>query len=354
MGMALVPLLADRGDEVFITSRKKREGTDSVHYIQGDAHQMEFLMQLLKTRYDAVVDFMVYQTMEFAQRLEMFLSSTDQYVFISSARVYAESREPIREDSPRLLDVCRDGEYLAQEEYALYKAKEEDMIRNAGSQNWTIIRPYITYNVNRLQLGVLEKENWLYRALHERTIVFQQGIADRMTTLTYGRDVAKVMVHLIGNPSALGETVHITSPDSMKWDDVLSVYLNVLEEKTGRRPEVHYLSDPQKLSTVMGNVYQVKYDRMSDRIFDNRKAAALINEEIGYTRPEDGLRACLEGLLDHMEMGRIDWASQGYMDRITGEMAAMEEISGSRERMRYLLYRFAPGIALAMRRIRRR
>ena len=42
------------------------------------------------------------------------------------------------------------------------------------------------------QLGVLEKELWLYRALNGRTIVFSKDIAEKSTTLTYGYDVASV------------------------------------------------------------------------------------------------------------------------------------------------------------------
>ena len=65
----------------------------------------------------------------------------------------------------RLLDVSHDSIYLKTDEYALAKARQEDILRKSGKNNWTIIRPYITYSESRLQLGVLEKEAWLYRAL---------------------------------------------------------------------------------------------------------------------------------------------------------------------------------------------
>ncbi|MEO2263754.1 hypothetical protein [Dorea sp. YH-dor228] len=54
------------------------------------------------------------------------------------------------EESPRLLDVCRDADYLKTEEYALKKAKEEDFLKQKG-KNWTIVRPSITYNSERLR-----------------------------------------------------------------------------------------------------------------------------------------------------------------------------------------------------------
>ena len=86
---------------------------------------------------------------------------------------YANENGRITEKSKRLLDVCTDEEYLKTDEYALTKVRQENILLSSGKKNWTIIRPYITYNVERLQLGVYEKENWLYRALHGRSIVFQ-------------------------------------------------------------------------------------------------------------------------------------------------------------------------------------
>lgn len=174
-------------DEIYVTSRKQMTSRDNLHYIQGNAKDPDFFVSLLNRKYDVIIDFMVYGTDELERRLPELLSHTDQYCFFSSSRVYAESRQPITEESPRLLDVCTDQEYLHTDEYALAKAREEDLLRKSKEKNWTIIRPYITYNDYRLQLGVYEKENWLYRALQGRTIVLPKDIADRKTSLTFIR-----------------------------------------------------------------------------------------------------------------------------------------------------------------------
>ncbi len=349
MGMSLAPILLSRGDNVFVTTRSYREDKDGkgIHYIQGNAHQPAFLKEVLKEPYDAVVDFMIYGTEEFKERIDLLLSSTRQYVFLSSARVYAESNTPIREDSPRLLDACKDKEYLAQEEYALSKAREENLLCGSGRSNWTIIRPYITYNSNRLQLGVFEKEDWLYRALHGRSIVFQKDIAARMTTLTYGYDVAKAMACIIGNEGAYGESYHITCPETIRWDEALETYLDVIEEKTGNRPTVTYIRESERLAQLMGNTCQVKYDRLYDRVFDDGKIRLLTGEDIVYTSPREGLRRCLEELLDSGEMKAVSWAVQGYMDRFAGERTPLKEIPDAKRRVKYLLCRYLPGVMKA-------
>ena len=238
MGKHLVNLLAVDGFEVAVTSRKVRPLTENVQYIEGNAHDLSFLEKVLGETWDVIVDFMVYGTLAFQGRLDILLSSTQQYVFLSSSRVYADSREPIKEHFPRLLDVADDKEFLSSDEYSLAKARQENILLDSCKKDWTIIRPYITYSEDRLQLGVLEKEEWLFRALCGKTIVFSKDISEKLTTLTYGLDVATAMKSLIGNSQALGEIYHITSSRSIVWKDVLEIYLQVLEKHLGRRPNV--------------------------------------------------------------------------------------------------------------------
>ena len=107
------------------------------------------------------------------------------------------------------------------------------MLINSTKKNWTIIRPYITYSEERLQLGVLEKEAWLYRAMHNRPIVSSADINNKVTTLTYGFDVAKGINAIIGQEAAFGEAFHITSSGSITWNNVLEIYTNVLEKHLG-------------------------------------------------------------------------------------------------------------------------
>lgn len=145
----------DKGNDIVITSRKTRVSKGNISYVVGNAHDKSFLDSLLNKKWDVIVDFMVYNTDEFKLRVKDMLDSCNQYVFLSSSRVYANSNSAITEDSSRLLDVTNDSEYLATDEYALTKARQENVLKESGRTNWTIIRPYITFAENRLQLGVL-------------------------------------------------------------------------------------------------------------------------------------------------------------------------------------------------------
>lgn len=275
---------------------------------------------------------------EFARVAPLMLEATDQYVFISSARVYAQTEDLITEDTPRLLDVCTDKEYLKTNEYALAKAREEDLLLKSGQKNFTIVRPTITYNKNRLQLGVLEKENWIYRALHGRSIVFSKDIAEKVTTMTYGDDVAKGIASLVGEEDARGEVFHITSPQSLLWSEVLEIYLMVLEEHLGNRPNVVMTEKSTNLQ-FKERIYQVIYCRYFNRTFDNSKIANFCNPN-EFKQPQVGLGDCLRQFLETPKFDSIDWVLEAVNDRVAGERTPLAEIDTTGNKLYYIAYRY--------------
>lgn len=337
MGRHLAEVLSSAGVDVTVTTRRDHPDAGAVHYVRGDAHDMAFLRPLLAGHFDAIVDFMVYNTGEFRLRYRELLAATPQYVFLSSARVYADRREPITEDAPRLLDVGEDEEYLKTDEYALTKARQEDLLRQSGSTNWTIVRPYITFSEIRLQLGVLEKEQWLWRALHGRTIVFSKDIAGHYTTLTYGLNVAQGIAALIGQPSACGKAFHITGSEAFLWSEILGIYTEVLTETTGRCPNILLLGQAVNLRYPDAQ-YQVRYDRLYDRRFDNSGIGRYTDASL-FLPVREGLKACVREFVRHPRFNAISVRREALYDRMTGEWAKPREMSSFKEWMKYLVFR---------------
>lgn len=340
MGSHLAELLAaDKRNKVYVTTRAERAGKGGIAYIRGNAHDTDFILATLEARhYDAVFDFMVYGTAEFAARLDKVLGRCGQYIYLSSSRVYSGLDETITEATPRLLDTIRDEAYLATDEYALTKARQENLLRSSGHSNWTIVRPYITYSERRLQLGVMEKEEWLQRALAGRTIVFSRDIASHYTTLTYGRDVAMAMSRLAGREEALGQTYHITQPQAMRWDDVLGIYLDAIEKATGKRPKVKMI-DRSPNRDSFGTKWQVEVDRLYDRRFDNSKIAALA-PDIRFTKPEEGLARCIEAMAADRQFLYFNARREALYDRLTGERTRLADIGGTKAKLLYVAKRY--------------
>lgn len=338
MGQHLVQLLVNRGDLVTVTTRESRLSLEKIDFIQGDAKDPNFLDLLLTDEWDAIIDFMVYSTKLFEQQAPKLLTATKQYIFLSSARVYADSEYPIQENTPRLLDCSNDSKFLATDEYSLAKARQENILKKSQYKNWTIIRPYITYSEQRLQLGVFEKEAWLYRAMKGRTIIFSEDIANKLTTLTYGFDVALAMLALIGEPRAYAHAFHITQGKAISWKAILNIYLDVLEAHLGKRPNVLFLSmDKFSLCTHAG--YQIKYDRLFHRSFDNTRISCFI--DINCFMPvQHGLVQSLKEFLNNPKFTPIDWRAEAVKDRYSKEFTPLAEIPNWKSKLKYLLVRF--------------
>lgn len=295
MGAPLSKLLVASGNNVYVTSRSAHKSCERLHYLQGNAKDEIFLKACLsRMHYDAIVDFMSYSTNQFDRRARLLLQSTKQYIFISSARIFAESKVPLTENSPRLLETVQDLEYKKTDEYALAKARQEDILYQSGFSNYTIVRPSVTYNTYRLQLGALEKENWLYRALKGRCIVFSNDIADKYTAMTHGDDVAKAICAVIGKRECLKQSYNIVTDNSLKWQDILTIYLCAIEEFTGKCPK-------------------------------------------------EGLSIALKDFLKDPLFHSINWKYEAWSDNISKEYTPLSEIPTLRNKFMYLCYRHQVG-----------
>jgi nucleoside-diphosphate-sugar epimerase len=337
MGTHLVRLLSENDNEIVVTSRTERKSSNNVTYVKGNARDLDYLKSLLYKEWDVIVDFMVYNTSEFEERVNLLLSSTNQYVFLSSARVYADSQKKLTEESTRLLDVSKDVDFLETDEYSLTKARQEDLLRKSNKNNWTIIRPYITYSENRLQLGVFEKEEWLHRALQGKKIVIAEEILSKMTTMTYGLDVANAINSLLGNTAAYGKTLHITTSKSIRWSKVLDIYLSEIEKHLGYRPKVQVIDLNKFLK--LRPLYQIIYDRLYDRQFDNSNIREFIETET-FVEPEIGLRICIRQFLHDISFKNINWKREALMDRMTQDRTRLKEIDGYKQILKYLIFRY--------------
>ena len=343
MGKPTAEILIRRGNRVTVTTRKERKSNDII-YVTGDAHDTDFLRNILKEHYDAIVDFLVYNTpSEFEERARLLLSNTEQYIFLSSARIYSDNGcSLITEEHPRLLDVCSDQNYLKTDEYALAKARCENVLKESGYQNYTIVRPYITYNDERMQLGVFEKETWLRRALKGKKIVFSKDLSSKYTTMTYGMDVALRIADLIGKKETLGEIYTIAAKYHLRWGEVLDIYLKALEKLTGKKADVTLIDSCGQI-TEKGNYYQTYYDRMYDRCFDNSKIENAIHSEKSYTDPAEGLQRCLNQFLESgAHFQSINWKREALLDRQSKDKEHIRNIPGEKNKIKYVIIRYFP------------
>lgn len=311
MGAYLVEYLLELGFKVDAVSLDNMVSNNkNLRYFTANCKNIVFLQNILKNEYDSIVDFMMYGTEEFRNIHKLFLNNTAQYVFLSSYRVYADKEHPIKESSPRLLDVSEDKEYLASDDYSLYKARSEDILKQSGYSNWTVVRPAITYSNQRIQLTCLEANTILNRARLGKPVVLAKETLDVQATMTWGGDVAKMISRLVCNPYSLGEIYNVATAEHQPWKKVAEYYKEFisldyvavdLDEFLSIRSDEDYLPYRWKLI----------YDRMFDRIVDNRKILNTVDmKQNEIMTIYDGLKQEIQRIPENMIIGNMNYSDR--------------------------------------------
>lgn len=225
---AVSPLVIERGHDLTLVNRgssAKASAPDGARVIHADARDAAQLRGLLAEdvkahgEYDAVVQWICFDTGHMSEDIETFAGLTKQYVFISSASAY---------QTPPQHYIAREGVTPLDNPYWRYsrdKAACEQLLRDAGAERdfpFTIVRPSHTYGYSDLPLAVT---SWTHpwtvmdRMLHGRKVLVH-GDGTSLWTLTDHRDFAVGLVGLLGNEAALSEDVHITGDDVLSWNQI--------------------------------------------------------------------------------------------------------------------------------------
>lgn len=298
MGTYLVPELVRMGYKADVVSLDERQSENNVTYIKANAMDDEYLKKLLQNGYDAVVDFMIYSIPQFKNRYPLFMENTNHYIFLSSYRVYADNDRIITENSPRLLDVSDDREFLStlETEYSLYKAAQENVIRESKYTNYTIVRPAITYSKCRFQLVTLEANVLLYRALNHKRVLLPKDALNVKATMSWAGDVGKMLSRLVLNKAAYKEAYTLATAEHITWGEIAQYYQKWAGLEYEAVDTDIYLDCIAAEHQYNSAKYQLLYDRMFNRAVDNSKILKLTGLKQEELMPlEEGLKKELSG-----------------------------------------------------------
>jgi hypothetical protein len=148
----------------------------------------------------------------------------------------------------------------------------------------------------------------------------------------------KGIMAVIGNSKTLGDTFHITINNSITWNDILGIYLRVLGKSLGQKPKV-LLQDLQSFIKCTPRKYQIFYDRLFNRKFNNSKISRYLDTD-NFTKAEVGLKKCLEDFLVNPSFNSINWKLEALRDRQARERTPLQEIQGIKQKVKYLFFRY--------------
>ena len=306
MGQYLVPYLVEMGYEVDgVSLDDVTSNNPKLKYIRANTKAEGVLDSLLANNYDCIVDFMVYDRDTFADVADKLLGATDHYVYLSSYRVYANEETPIKETSPLLNDVLSEEEKtLGHNDYCLYKARGEKIVREYGKKNWTIIRPAITYSFGRYQLTTMEAAVVINRAREGKKILLPDAAMDIQATMSWAGDVARMIAAIVCNEKAMGETYTVSTSEHHTWREIAEYYKELLGLDYEIIPAEKFIDlwagarSPENTNRIHAE-WQLYFDRCFTRVIDNSKILELMGESQSDLMPlYDGLKYELGRLTD--------------------------------------------------------
>ena len=297
---------------------------EGVGLLQGDIFDEKAVAAALEGKtFDVVANFINFTPEQVQRDIRLFRGKTKQYMFISSASAYQKplSSYLITESTP-LANPYWD--------YSRNKIACEELLMREYRENGfpiTIVRPSHTYSDRAIPVGLYGTEGcWqvVDRILKGKPIIVQ-GDGTSLWTLTHSEDFAQGFVGLMGNLHAIGEAVHITSDESLTWNQIYQTIGRAL----GREAKlVHIASDfitaayPAKLGELIG-------DKSNTVAFDNTKLKRLAPSFCASIRFDQGARRAADYMLSHPEVQRPDPDFDQWCDKVIDVyQRAMQSLSG--------------------------
>lgn len=265
----------------------------NLRYYKANA-DLKYLTKFLKDNYyDGIVNFIHYTSVDAYKPVHKLLcSKTDQLIFLSSYRVYADLQHPITETAPMLADVVKDDEeFLQTENYALPKAGCEKYLREeSGTKNWTIVRPVISFSDKRFDLVTVSGREIIDAAKSGKTILLPKAAKNLTAGLDWAGNSGKLIANLLFKKECFEEAYTVSSGQNLTWGEVADIYTRLTGVK------FRWAETEEYVNTGHGG-YILIYDRLYDRKVDNSKilkATGLKKED--FTSIEDGIKIELKNV----------------------------------------------------------
>lgn len=315
ISMAITKQLAlDPDWELYLLNRGNRSANvpENVNIIEADINNEALVLEKLgDMKFDCVCDFIGFVPSQLERDYRIFNGRTKQFMHISSASAYQKplSDYKITESTPLANPYW---------EYSRNKIACEEYLMKMYRENGlpiTIIRPSHTYDERSIPVGAHgHGGSWqvIKRMIDGKPIIVH-GDGTSLWTLTFNTDFAKGFIGLMGNIHAIGEAYHITSDESLTWNQIYKTVADALgvEYKPYYVPSdfLHSVSNYDFRGGLLG-------DKSNTVVFDNSKLKRAVPDYCATVRFDQGVRKCLDFVLAHPEYQNEDKQFDDWCDRV--------------------------------------
>jgi len=315
---AITRQLAEQGCELYLLNRGTRSESlpANVNIIQADINDEAKVKQLIHDmEFDVVADFIAFQPVQLERDYRLFAGKTKQFMFISSASAYQKPLSDYR---------ITEGTPLANPywEYSRNKIACEDYLLKQYRDHGfpiTIIRPSHTYDERSIPLGVHGGNgSWqVAKRMLENKPVIIHGDGTSLWTMTHNSDFAKGFIGLMGNVHAIGESVQITSDESLTWNQIYETIADALGVKLRA---VHVSSAFLAASSKQDYRGGLIGDKANTVVFDNSKLKRLVPGFTATVRFDQGIKQTIAHILANPALQKEDPEFDVWCDKVIQAM----------------------------------
>lgn len=317
ISISSVELALNQGFEVFLLNRglSKIKNPKGVVPLIADINNTEQVKSALNRHtFDVVVNWIVFKPEEIQRDFELFKDITRQYIFISSASAYQKPPSfPVITESTPLYNPYWD--------YSRNKIACEELCNKFYREKGfpvTIVRPSHTYRTAIPAAVGSWADFTLIERIRQGKPIVSHGDGTSLWTLTHSDDFAKGFNGLLGHQQAIGHSFHITSDESLTWDQIYQA----MGEAAGAEPKIVHipseticrLADKQGMPWMRGNLLG---DKSHNVIFDNSKIKAFVPGFIATIPFIKGIKRTIQWFDDDPSRKFISEENNRFLDLLT-------------------------------------
>ncbi len=313
-------IVSDNQFELYLLNRgnRKKDIPEGANVIIGDIRNAKQVRENIKDFYfDVVVDFLSYVPSQLEATIGAVEGHYNQYIFISSSAVYDFKRigeRPIKEDD------LQGGKSW---DYSIGKIECEKWLKNYFSDKktvYTIIRPFFTYNDQRLPYALNPDyhHTWsIIRRIMEDKPIVMWGDGNNCVPFTSTRDFANAVVATFNNEIAFNNAFHIATESRYSWNSVLQIVGKLLNK------EVNIICLPtEKIIDVFPEYTgPITEDKNFELYVDNSKIKSICPQFNNLIDIETGMKLMLDYHLNNKDEQNVDYLWDAKMDTLINQCA---------------------------------
>jgi len=280
----LVEQLMENGHESVlfnrgITPSRLSKKVTTLHGTRSDFKEFETM--LTEEKFDAVADFLTFDSATAAHSVETFAGEIEHYLFVSAAAVYGPLESlPADENTP----------HRPTGQYGEHKSEAETVFAEAAVHSEfpvTIVRPSMVYGPGQPLPSIFGYDSCLAERIRQELPIPVPGDGYGLLQPLFSGDAGAMLAAMLERRNkTVGGTYNLAGPRTMDWRTLFTGMGTALDATPRLMPLTTgqiVAGSPPDASTLLEEMFQYHM------VYDDSRLREVLPKDLPCTRLEDGL-----------------------------------------------------------------